>query len=980
MPSNLVTLELQYEAGKFLAQITEAIKDQFKLPYLPGLSGPNGATYYVDRVEFGTSALDIQKPESYYILTMHAQGPGYEKVSGKRLRVLQKATIYLVKEQDLIQAGAAAPLQTRLAIPITVAFRFMVAILPTEGGDFGTGVPYLYIDFDEILGLPAAIEQAIKPFLPSITNSLSKARPLLDSMPSGSGFPTTFSNAGMMADEGLSRVSIVLTSGIHDPYNISLNYFWEPFFNGKLSEDLLQGKDFALALNKRGFEEYVTRTIYDVVSDPDFLGKDPQLKGQKAYLHNNSFSEVGWASPLHYHIKFHLDLPKGCGLIDIGADVKIDLFFFNTSLLGFVDKGSVVLAGDKLDVEVFQDSEISDWDKFACTTLLILAGLAARILTSALPFWAGIPLYVYILINLLRGIFALFSSSKMPDKPVPNAKKIADGHWLLEYSVSKLKEGGISLDLLVGMERHLVLRGTQTITVKKPAELQVDVYPFQFGLRNVFTCDKDTNAKIANDIQKNPASYLLASASIDLKSPVKGYTPLGLIGVQILNDGTHSNKVFSASSQQTGPGSFTVTLDFDFPKAVSNTPSYFDDAYRCIVLIQTTAGARIITFDPIKMPSASEIDDLIDSAENLTLGICQKFTVGLNQGIHIDWLVDPDPTDLVSRLWVVSLGALSPASPIQMEGPGGELIDLALADRNGRVVLSGLTDTKSVVIRGGTAGATARAGIARQAVVRQSGLRQLGSIQLPSALRGFWLGALGGRRAMLCVTPEDLRVYDTSDAQQPQLVQRRAQEGLAGALVARETVYAWGDCGLTIWNPGTAFPSAFCSTPDDRPVRAMAAVSGLLYLLTQDKLVVLDRGLARLTHLPVPGAVALAATGGMLVIAYPDRVDVLGLDRPGAPRVAGSWPLPGVYGFAAITGFDLPSALIAQDSAGRAHLLDVSASSAEPGVLATYDAPPWFIDYYRNGNLLVRAPLGASTIDLIVETPSVSRTIISAGC
>src|SRR5262249_1106906 len=169
--------------------------------------------------------------------------------------------------------------------------------------------------------------------------------------------------------------------------------------------------------------------------------------------------------------------------------------------------------------------------------------------------------------------------------------------------------------------------------------------------------------------------YLLARATIRLTR--QGDLPLAINDVRILNDGTHKNTVFSASTEQTGPNEYVVSLDFDFnkarPQVIDGTifPGYFSDPYRCIVLIETTAGARIITFDAVQMASAAEVDELVKKSEELALVICNKFIVDINQGIHVEWLIDPDPTDLVSRLVTVSLAGLPAGSPVQLEAPGG---------------------------------------------------------------------------------------------------------------------------------------------------------------------------------------------------------------------------------------------------------------------------------------------------------------------
>src|SRR5262249_11905488 len=161
---------------------TEKVKEQFKLPYLSGLPGPGGVTYYVDRVEFGSAILNIEKSASYNILSDYLGGKRFDKVDGRQLQVLQKATIFLVKEHDLFQSGSGCPPATRISITVTAAFRVSLGLFPVEGAEFGTGTPYLYVDFDELIGVPSELRQVIKPFLPSITSGLSRAEALLGSM------------------------------------------------------------------------------------------------------------------------------------------------------------------------------------------------------------------------------------------------------------------------------------------------------------------------------------------------------------------------------------------------------------------------------------------------------------------------------------------------------------------------------------------------------------------------------------------------------------------------------------------------------------------------------------------------------------------------------------------------------------------------------------------------------------------------------
>lgn len=996
MPADVVTLELQYSAAKFLAMATEKIKEQFKLPYLSGLPGPGGVTYYIDRVEFGNALLNLEKSASYNILSDYLGVRRFDKVDGKQLRVLQRATIFLVKEQDLVQAGAAAPPSTRIPIAVTAAFRMSLGLFPVEGADFGTGQPYLYVDFDELLGVPSEIQQVIQPFLPSLTKGLSRAEALLGSMPSAPPFPTLFANGGIMADESLSRVSILLTSGVGGFADIALKFFWEPFFNGKMTEDILQGKDFALAINKRVFEEFISRKILDTVSDPDFLGKsDPSLKGKKAYLHANTFNKVGWSTPLHYHIEFHLDLPKGCDPIDIGADTTVDLFFFNATLLGFTDFGVAVIAGNTLIVEVFQETKISDWDKVACAAFFaFFAALGAPLLQGVVfPVMADPVVAVALPFVVFGSVFAVLSPSfKGGNLPVPNVKKISDGHWVINYSMQQLKQqAGVTLEQLVGLNRHLLLQGTQSVSVKKPAQLQVDVTPFQLGLRSVFTCDGPTNDKIADKIRKDPMSYLLAGATIRLTR--QGDLPLVINDLQILNDGTHKNKVFSASTEQTGPNEYLVSLDFNFNKArpviVNGNlfPGYFDNPYRCIVLIETTAGARIITFDPVKMPTTTELDELIQTAETLATIICNKMIVDLNQGINVEWLIDPDPSELLSRLVLVSLAGLTAGSQVQLEAPGGQVIDQSAVDRNGRAQVSGLTAAASLTLRGGgglqvqglsaqsAGGPGGAAAIPTQVSIRQSGLRQLGRIELPGGLLGFELLALRGVRTLLCVLPGEICLYDASDPQLPRLARRWRVDSVIGAFTSGETIYAWGDCGLTVWDPEGAKEHAGCHFPDERPIRAAAVSSGFVCLLAGDRLAVYDRRFTRLAAIPAAEAVTLASSCGALVIAYRERIDVLTLDSPQAPRVIASWPISDIQSLAAITGFSRPCALLARDAAGKQYLLDVSATGSDPGILATYDTSLWFADYHRDGNLLVQAPLSASAIDLYAEARTESRSV-----
>src|SRR5262249_34024130 len=291
-------------------------------------------------------------------------------------------------------------------------------------------------------------------------------------------------------------------------------------------------------------------------------------------------------------------------------------------------------------------------------------------------------------------------------------------------------------------------------------------------------------------------------------------------------------------------------------------PGYFSDPYRCIVLIETTAGARIITFDPVQMPTAAELDELVKKSEELALVICNKFIVDINQGIHVEWLIDPDPTDLVSRLVTVSLAGLPAGSPVQLEAPGGQVIDQSVTDRSGRVRVSGLTAAASLTLKGGAGlqagglgapsavGAVMAATIPTQVSIRQSGLRQLGGIELPGGLLGFQLGAFRGARTLLCALPGEINLYDASNPRLPRLSRRRALDSVIGAFLLGETIYAWGDCGLIVWDPEGAREPAGCHLPDERPIRAAAASSGFFYLLAGDKLVVYDRRFTRLAATP----------------------------------------------------------------------------------------------------------------------------------
>jgi hypothetical protein len=131
----------------------------------------------------------------------------------------------------------------------------------------------------------------------------------------------------------------------------------------------------------------------------------------------------------------------------------------------------------------------------------------------------------------------------------------------------------------------------------------------------------------------------------------------------------------------------------------------------------------------------------------------------------------------------------------------------------------------------------------------------------------------------------------------------------------------------------------------------------------------------RLGEAPAVDAVTLASICGVLVIAYPDRVDVLTLESSRTPRVVASWPITGIQSFFSVTGFSRPCALIARDVAGTHYLLDVSATASDPGILATYNVSPWFAEHHRDNNLLVKAQRSATAIDLYVEARTESRSV-----
>ena len=144
------------------------------------------------------------------------------------------------------------------------------------------------------------------------------------------------------------------------------------------------------------------------------------------------------------------------------------------------------------------------------------------------------------------------------------------------------------------------------------------------------------------------------------------------------------------------------------------------------------------------------------------------------------------------------------------------------------------------------------------------------------------------------------------------------------------SLLTWSDRGL-IYNGGCI---------DTTPIRDVVVCKGYFYALTEREIIIFDHLLRRAGTVAIEAALNLVGAGTHLVVAYRDRLDVLDLTTPSAPRAVGQVGIRTVRCLEpAAFGGTSQSVLV---ETGDGHFSLVDAANGQPRITATYMARPWF--------------------------------------
>jgi hypothetical protein len=440
-----------------------------------------------------------------------------------------------------------------------------------------------------------------------------------------------------------------------------------------------------------------------------------------------------------------------------------------------------------------------------------------------------------------------------------------------------------------------------------------DTPPFVLGAAH-FSCASIGPATLAL-VTQNPADYTTYVATADLTLEpfaIDPNAPNEVVSVSPraadLIPPTFCSALVRAADDPLNVFSPNLKLDASDPRFPSITvtvplsqvpAAYFAGTpYPCVLVVNTSAGARILTLPPITQANPDQVKSAALNAWAGRVSECYAKWVQYNP----KWAIDPPDDIAVLHSWEVQAAALRAGEAVQLVGRGGSAVAGSIADRSGTARISVLLAPEAydgqlgVLYQSPSAPAAAAAALAPGTLppgpfvridVKQTQWLQRAVVETGEPLLGLAPLLVGGRAALLAVGPSGVTLYDLSGSGDPRIVARRALRGLAGAATAADSrVLGWGARGVIGLTPDPAAGDIQAARLAQGPAHGLAVVSNRPFVLRPDGLQEIDAN--RGCHggvLKLHDAHLLAATPTLLLVGTDH-----GLELYSVPADAGAAP------------------------------------------------------------------------------------------
>ena len=931
-------VDFQISATAFLAAQKAALESRaFCTPPIIAV-GP--VSIVIDRIEFGVGSLRHNLPGIYSIDYPYLGDVGHVEVNALRTQIVQPVTAYVTSLNDLLQHRNGLP---SVVVPISGAIVLDMQFFSGNAPDQNCYLNLQFTDFE--LGplplLPAGFDPSQVPLPISVDDILTAIRGYLTSVIPNrkvpidivSALPVKPSalllvNAGVSVDTTLQRLSFRVQVG---PSAVAPDAPWINFFKGSF-DDRLQGAEWGLFMPGDYIAAVIQTLIQRAVSDG--------LPDELTLSVGSSYSNAGGHAVINNNILgiYHTPWP----LPDLQSNPQIPITVsLNSPNVLTIDVGAP-------DIHDLVESFIPQWAQLFLRVTGPVGSFLSALIDSAT---AGI---------------------KAPGLP-PECHRTAPANIRCTQTV---RLPGLSdvvsptVTALLALDDGISLTGPLRNASYVKGVLDVTAHDFKLEAPSI-SCG-GAGLEIVAAFADSPTSFDILHAQAFVA--YDGTLPAFVCSVTTLLD---SKKVFPPSAiswdYQLAPS--TIRIHPQVPP-----PAYYSEgAYPCVLLVKTTAGARVISIPPPPVLTRLDVDrikaDLI-----IKLGNCEQ--------LYDPWwkrqsLVDPpweiNPRDRVDtlHLWEVEVRGLEPGATITLTDSSRNEIATARARqgqavRTSALVVPGHAHDLSIAHGGAQRMAVATHAtsekIARQLAITQRLLLSRGHIQLGQRCLQLHPAMLLGQRAVLAVMADRVTAFDVSGAGAVRPLASWSRPGTRGILTWREGLLLFGRNGFeALDSNGTTVGRSSCCGGQD--IRSAAVASGMLFGAGADGL---RRYTPQLCGAPVgvDDAEGVLTLGRRLLVASRSTVtvyDVTGSRWPAAvqtARVEG-----GIRKISRPSAIDAGSFLVtADDGSSRVMAFDDKAALEE---LAAFGRPPWFEHAVRMGDALARISDEGNTLEIDQLGPAI---------
>jgi hypothetical protein len=405
--------------------------------------------------------------------------------------------------------------------------------------------------------------------------------------------------------------------------------------------------------------------------------------------------------------------------------------------------------------------------------------------------------------------------------------------------------------------------------------------------------------------------------------------------------------------------------------------------YPCKLIVQTSAGARMIKLDPMQVISAADADTLRIKA--LADKISQCYAKQIPGGYNPRWGIDPADGYIETQLWRLLIGESASDPGVGLRDGAGAVVAQANPRQTGGAELHVIAHGEGYAqgltfFRAPSGGASASVSVAQTPSSAAPGLlaidmQQIQLLRVATLAVGpfeesFCLAPYGGRTGVIALRDGGLWLHDISS---PNLARLRgfglAPVGARGVIAAGRDCFVWGVHGLHVAHLDSSSARFEFERRSEISIRAIAYRGGRIYILREDRLEICDGNGSHDTSIEMPHARTLAAGGAHLLVGFEHSVDAYALDATTQSRKIGAIEFPAPKRLKAWNAFGraddffiqgaFGSKLVGIGPDGRVHPLgentnldQLSRISREGSVYVEHDPSIQSIHLYKVGKTL----------------------------